>query len=426
MAIEEGKDALFETNLGDGLIDISEQAEPAAVSTPASEVEGKEKAATDKEPASPFTEHEDGTIEIDEYLQATIDAAPKPSEKDDVDIEKTEKQEKDKAPSGGDDSSDSSPSSSQYLAFAKDRANEGVFLDFNDEDWKVLVERNEGDEAAALRELSTISMQEMVKSSVEQYKESLTDEDRALYEAKEKGVPIDKYGKAKHELDKWSKVKPEDLNENEQLQMDVVSKGLEIRGFSKDEIADQIEDLKALEKLETQAEKLLPLLPKKFKSELDDIEQSATAEDQSRKDKIRQGVAKMKQMVESTPEIIPGIALNKPTREKIMKSMTEPVARDDAGNPLNPVMHTRSKNPDAFEMMVHYYHTLGLFNIDENGAMKPDFSKISKVAKNEATDKMRSIFESKEKPIGGKPKLVKQKDDELDEFDKAFNRIGKR
>ena len=103
--------------------------------------------------------------------------------------------------------------------------------------------------------------------------------------------------------------------------------------------------------------------------------------------------------------------------------MTVPVAKDEQGNALNPVMATRSKNPDAFEMMVHYYHSLGLFNIDDAGQAKPDFSKIAKVQKTKATDEMRSIFETKEKAVAGKTNIPQQSEDELDDFDKAFRRL---
>jgi hypothetical protein len=131
----------------------------------------------------------------------------------------------------------------------------------------------------------------------------------------------------------------------------------------------------------------------------------------------------MKRNIENTPEIIPGIKLTKPTRDKIFKSMTIPVAKDDQGNPLNPVMATRSRNPEAFEMMIHYYHQLGLFNIDDDGQVKPDFSKISKTAKTKATDEFRSAFETKDKPIAGKVVVPKVNEDDLDEFEKAFRRI---
>jgi len=426
MAIEK-KDELFDMNLGEGLIDIPETTEAATTVVPpvVEDTEKEKESGKEKETPSAFQQHDDGTIEIDEALQATIAAQEKKKEDDD-NIEKTDKEkEQEKASSSGDGSGDSSPSSSQYLAFARDRADEGVFLDFNDDDWKVLVDRNEGNEAAALRELSDISVQQRIIDGVNNYKESLTDQDRALYEAKEKGVPVDKYGIAKHGFDKYSAIKVEDLEEDEKLQIDVVSKGLELRGFTKDEITEEIENLKALEKLKTKAETLLPLLPKKFKSNMTDMEEAATADDKSRQDKIRQGVARMKQYVDQTPEIVPGIKLTKPTRDKLMKSMTEPVANDENGKPMNPVMVTKSKNPQAFDMMIHYYHQLGLFNIDENGQMKPDFSKISKNVKNETVDKMRGIFESTEKEVTGTTKVLQTKADEDDEFGAAFGRIGK-
>lgn len=430
---KEERDGLFNMNLGDGFIEIDETPTDDQEQQRAAGEDGQGEEGTEKETVQGnyFQEHEDGTIEIDEHLQKTIAAQAKPEGDNDddesgdgTDFENSdEEKKKRKASSDGDESGDSSPSSSQYLAFARDRAEEGVFLDFNEEDWKVLMERNNGDEAAALRELSDISMQTMIQQGIEAYKESLTDEDRALYEAKEKGLPIDAYGMAKRNLDKYSKIKVEDMKENEKLQEEVVSKVLEIRGFSKEEIAEEIENYKTLEVLGSKAEKALPLLPKKFQKDLDDMEQGAKAQDEARKDRIRQGVARMKRMVEQTPEIIPGIKLNKSTREKILQSMIEPVARDTEGNPMNPVMATRSKNPDAFEMMIHYYHSLGLFNIDEDGNMKPDFSKITKTAKKEATDSMRSIFEAKPKATTGKPKKVSSQQDEEDDWEQAFRRI---
>ena len=103
--------------------------------------------------------------------------------------------------------------------------------------------------------------------------------------------------------------------------------------------------------------------------------------------------------------------------------MMNPVERDAEGNPMNPVMATRAKNPEAFEMMIHYYHELGLLNIDDDGIMKPDFTKIGKVEKTKATDEMRSAFESVEKTVGGKPAISKTATEDEDEFEAAFGRL---
>jgi hypothetical protein len=421
MANEEEKDGLFSINLGEDLIEVDDQKETKVEKPEDTTKKPEEKKVV--EPGVPEI-YDDGSFEVDEGLQKAIDTTVK-AEEDGTIIEKTEKQTEDKgkAPSDSDSSSDSSPSSSPYLAFAKDQAKEGVFLDFSDEQWAVLVERNEGSESAALRELSAISQSEMIKSGIERYKDSLTPEEKALYEAKEKGIPVDQYGIAKHNYDKWSKVDKDTLKENVKLQEDVVTEVLTLRGFSQEEIKEEIEGYKALENLEAKAEKALPLIPDVYKKRIESLETKAAAEEQSRKDKIAQRVSKMKKMVDTVPEIIPGIKLTKPTREKILSSMTTPIARDAQGNPLNPVMATRAKNPEAFEMMIHYYHGLGLFDIEDDGSLKPDFSKIANIEKTKATDELRDIFESKEKPISGKSPKVKTEDDDMSDFENAFRRL---
>ncbi len=408
---EDQRDNLFDMNVGDGLIEVNTEEIPA--------VETVEKPKVEKPEETAFTQHDDGSFEIDDT--PSTPSTPATAVEQQEFIEKTEKKETKKTPSK-DGSSDSS-SSSPFLAFARDRAKEGVFLDFNDEDWATLKERNDGDESAALRELSQISVRTMVQQGVESFKESITDEERVLYEAKQKGLPLDEYSVAKRNYDKYSKIKEDDLTDSEALQIDVVTKSLELRGYSSDDIAEEIEGYKALENLEAKAKKAIKTIPTTYKSQVDNIEQGAEADEQSRQLNIRQRVARMKKAVDTVPEIIPGIQLTKPARDKIMKSMTVPVAKDEDGNPLNPVMATRARNSEAFEMMLHYYHTLGLFNIDDDGQMKPDFSKIAKVEKTKATDSMRSAFETVDKPITGKANIPAGQEDELDEFDKAFGRL---
>lgn len=407
------KDDLFDISLGGEMIEIPD--EPVSAATQDTD---ENKVKGNKIPGG-LTVNDDGSFEIESFIEEQENTDDDQDDYQPI-IEKTE--DKGKTPSKG-GSSDSSPSSSPYLAFAKDRASEGVFLDFSDEDWTELVERNDGDEAQALRELHALSLSEMVRTGVEKFKESLTPEEKMLYEAKEKGVPVDRYTLAKKNYSKYSKIKADDLEENVSLQEDVVSRFLELKGFSADEIQEEIEGYKALDNLEAKAKKALEVVPKAFEKQVADIENEAKAEDERRKDQIRQRVAKMKSMIENTPEIIPGIKLNKQVKDKIMESMTVPVAQDNQGNPLNAVMATRQKNPEGFEMLIHYYHQLGLFNIDDSGRVSPDFSKISKIESKKAVDSLRSVFETKQNLTAGKPPKHKTQEDELDEFDKAFRRL---
>lgn len=415
----EKRDQLFDINLGEGLIEIPDNTDaPAAVA-------GKETKKTVEKTDENVLIHDDGSFELDEFKE-NKDTSTESDEDDDAEdkavIEKID-EKKGKTPAKATGSSDSSPSSSPYLAFAKDRASEGVFLNFTDDQWKELVEENDGDEAQALRQLHQLSISQMIKTGVERFKESLTPEEKILYEAKEKGLPVDKYSIAKRNQAKYSKITADQLKESASLQEEVVSKALELRGFTPEEIKEEIEGYKALENLEGKALKALEIVPKAYEKQVKDIETEAAAAEETKKDRIRQRVAKMKSLIENTPEIIPGIKLTKPTRDKIMESMTVPVAQDEDGNPLNPVMATRAKNPEGFEMLIHYYHQLGLFNIDDNGKVIPDFSKISKIEKTKAVDSMRSAFESKENQVAGKPAKVKTDDDDMSDFEKAFRRL---
>lgn len=422
MATNDKRDDLFDINLGGEMIEI-----PDETSAPAASQDSEKNKVKQVKTDEGVTINDDGSFEIESFIEEQKEIEQQESDDEDDDnetlIDKTEEKNKSKKTPSDGGSSDSSPSSSPYLAFAKDRANEGVFLDFTEEDWKELVERNEGDEAAALRELHGLSMSEIIRSEVERYKESLTPEERLLYEAKEKGLPVDKYSIAKRNFSKYSSIKPDELSENESMQEELVRRHLELRGFAKEEIEEEIEGYKALDNLEVKAKKALDFVPKAYKKEIEELETSAAAQEEAKKDAIRQRVAKMKSVIDNTPEIIPGIKLNKQAKEKIMESMTVPVAKDKNGNPLNPVMATRSKNPEGFEMLIHYYHQLGLFNIDESGKIAPDFSKISKIESKKAVDSLRSAFESKENVSVGKPVKPKTESDEMDEFDRAFRRL---
>lgn len=418
----ERKDDLFDVTLGGGLIEIPDKGDEVSDTT------GKETKKEEKKGPVKIEEnvllHQDGSFEIDEFAEEKKKNIENPSEDDDEEegaiIEKTEK--KKETPSKG-GSSDSSPSSSPYLAFAKDRASEGVFLNFTDEDWADLVERNEGDEAQALRELHSLSLQKIVQKNVEKYKESLTPEEKMLYEAKEKGLPLDRYSVAKHNHTKYSKITAEQIKSDPKIAEDVVAKFLELKGFTPEEAKEEIEGYKALDNLEPKAIKALEVVPKAFEKQIKDIEVETESAEKAKTDKIRQRVARMKSMVDNVPEIIPGIKLTKPVREKIMESMTVPVSQDEDGNPLNPVMATRQKNPEGFEMLIHYYHQLGLFNIDDSGKLAPDFSKIAKIEKTKAVDSMRSAFESKENSQTGKAAKPKTQDDDMTDWERAFKRL---
>jgi hypothetical protein len=67
-------------------------------------------------------------------------------------------------------------------------------------------------------------------------------------------------------------------------------------------------------------------------------------------------------------------------KDQLYKSMTETVAYDENKQPLNKVAAISRKNPEAFRLQLHYLTELGLFNMDERGNIKPDLTKLMRLA----------------------------------------------
>ena len=105
-----------------------------------------------------------------------------------------------------------------------------------------------------------------------------------------------------------------------------------------------------------------------------------------------------------TTEVVPGVKITNKEKEKIFESMTKVVEQDQFGNPMNEVMVTRAKNPIGFEKLLHYYYQLGLFNIDEDGNIAPDLSKLKTSAKSSAIDELnKALTKSKGSFSSGTP-----------------------
>ena len=74
-----------------------------------------------------------------------------------------------------------------------------------------------------------------------------------------------------------------------------------------------------------------------------------------------------------------------------------PVHKDPkTGREFNSLMYKQHRNPVEFEMLINYYDTLGLFDIDGEGKFKPNISKLKTVAKTEAVSELDKIIAAEE------------------------------
>ena len=59
-------------------------------------------------------------------------------------------------------------------------------------------------------------------------------------------------------------------------------------------------------------------------------------------------------------------------------------------------MYKQQRNPVEFEMLINYYDTLGLFNLDKEGKFKPDISKLKQVAKTAAITELDKVISAED------------------------------
>jgi NADH dehydrogenase/NADH:ubiquinone oxidoreductase subunit G len=127
-------------------------------------------------------------------------------------------------------------------------------------------------------------------------------------------------------------------------------------------------------------------------------EQSITAE-KNRTDSLKS----LKEDINSITDLVDGMKLSEKEKTTLYDSMTKAVDKDVNGAPMNRVMVTRAKNPLGFEKLLHYYHSIGLFDMDKEGQLSPDISKIKTGAKASMMDELSSALRTSQSASSGTP-----------------------
>ena len=175
---------------------------------------------------------------------------------------------------------------------------------------------------------------------------------------------------------------------------------LETRGLDEAEINENIENAKDLNKLK---DKALSSKTKVIKM----IEVDTTAKDaatqraiESNKVQQEQEFEALMSKIENTKEIIPGVNITPKMQQKIKDSMTVAV-ETSGGQQLNAVAALQAKDPEGFNVLLHYYAAIGMFNMDAKGNFKPDISKITTKAKTKAANSLiDAVTNTSEGPLG--------------------------
>lgn len=189
----------------------------------------------------------------------------------------------------------------------------------------------------------------------------------------------------------------------EQAQEQMYRLYLESKGLDEDEIKESIESAKDLDKLGEKAvtskEKVLKMIADEKKAKEIATQQMREQAQQRQQQKFTSLMSK----IENTKELIPGINITPKMQQKIKDSMTLAVETVD-GQELNQLAAIQRKNPEDFNILLHYYASIGLFNMDKNGKFKPDVSNIATKMKSQISSSLAETISSDSKTANNQGK----------------------
>jgi hypothetical protein len=178
----------------------------------------------------------------------------------------------------------------------------------------------------------------------------------------------------------YASVTKDDLDSNPQKAEQLYRELLRTKGFSQEKINKYVERAKDLDELSEEGYEAAQILNQEVQKQIEYKKQEEQYIAQQRQHEAQKRLQALKYTINQTPEIFKGVPLTDKMKEQLYKSMTETVAYDENKQPLNKVAALSRKNPEAFRMQLHYLTELGLFNTDERGNLKPDLTKIMRLA----------------------------------------------
>lgn len=242
-----------------------------------------------------------------------------------------------------------------------------------------------------------------IQKNTNSYKESLPERIRKVIDNYEEGVPLDVLIGLESADTRLNSLTEDQVKDSEELQKLLISENLRRQGISDAKIAKRIQQFDDLNQLEEEALDALTeskeYIKKATEEETNKAKQARIKAEEARV----KSLADLQKDIKATNQLIEGIKISDREKDIIYESMTKAVDKDSNGNPMNAVMVTRQKNPLGFEKLLHYYHSLGLFNIEDDGKLSPNISKIKAGAKASAMDDLNKAIVDRQSSSVGTP-----------------------
>jgi hypothetical protein len=254
----------------------------------------------------------------------------------------------------------------------------------------------------SIKELVNKTVETNFNAKQENWKKGLSSEKKRFLEIEDAFDETDHAILMAQRLEFFENVTEEDISDNVQLQQQIYYEQLIAKNFTHEQAVEGIEDATAVNKLQDKALKAIPELKSQAKGVVQNAKDSKEAKTKAEIEAQTEAFKQLLSNIDARDNFIEGLNLNKISKDKLKNNIMNPIYKDPkSGKEFNSLMYKQQRNPVEFEMLINYYDTLGLFNLDKEGKFKPDISKLKTVAKTAAiTELDRVIAAEDERGVG--------------------------
>ena len=288
------------------------------------------------------------------------------SKKEDEADEFAEKQKKSDTPEGK-EKTGSGSDSFLTVAYAEALAELGEFSDFDSEKYQEAIkEKGEEEAFADLISEQSAKKAEALKGQYDTYANEYAELRKSGFR-KEEATSLVSTKEALESL------KEEDISNDEALQENLVRQAYQARGFTAEEIKDEIDGLKDLDKLEARAIKARDYLNNFYDKAIADEKQKRENRQKDLEKEQQTYVNSVEEYVDKTNSYLEGKDINAVTKKKIKEAILKPAGETKDGRKVNAIWKKRLEDPISFDAKLAYFIETGLFD-----GKASDVEKLSK------------------------------------------------
>lgn len=248
-----------------------------------------------------------------------------------------------------------------------------------------------------IKELVSKTVETGVKQNQENWKKNLDPTKKRFLEIEDAFDATDQAILMAQRLEFFDNVDAAAVQSDVDLQKQIYFELLKSKNFSDQDAIEAINDAEAINKLQDKALKAIPELRKQAHTVVEHArfeKETKTKAEQEAQSKMFESLVSN---IESRDSFVDGLNLNKVAKDKLKANIMNPVHKDpETGVEYNSLMYKQKRNPVEFEMLINYYDTIGLFNLDKEGKFKPDITKLKSVAKTAAINELDKVIAAEE------------------------------